>query len=64
VDRVAKGVEDRSNLWIDGFAVNPGVAGRQSEVFGEGPGAVDANDSGVNAQMAPPGPAVATPTTD
>jgi hypothetical protein len=44
--------------------VHPGVAGGQRNVLGEGASEVDANDSSVNAEMAPASAAVATPAAD
>jgi len=62
--RIAKRIENRSDLWIDGFPVYPRVAGRQRSVLGEGTVEVDANRSSVNAKMAPASQAVATSPTD
>src|SRR4051812_41815578 len=68
---VAEWIEDRLHVARDvrdvaavGTVVNPHVAHRQSDEFGEGAGTIHTDAFGVFAQMAPAGEAIAAPPAD
>ena len=64
VDGVAEGIEDGGDVSRDVGGVTPDVGHGKDDVFGEGPGAVDADSAGEGAEMAAAGEAVATASAD
>ena len=62
--RVAQGVEDRAKVGIDRVGLHPDVGRRQHDVVRERSVPVDPDPDGVDAHVAPTGPAVATVSTD
>ncbi len=64
MDGIAERVENRLHITGNVGIVDPDVGHRQSQVFGEGPGAIDADSLGVLAQVPAAGQAIAAAPTD
>ena len=60
VHRIAERVEQGSHVQVYACGVLPYIGHGQCQVFGEGAGSVDSDTTGVGAQVAPSGHAVAT----